>query len=304
MHVSAGGRADGLAKGSGANGPEAPAAMNRWPGPGGVRRLETALLVRAYSAGLFPMADTRESEDVFWVEPRRRGVLPLDRFHLSRSLAKVLKQERFSHSRDQAFEAVIAACAEAAPGREQSWINSTIRDAYCRLHAEGRAQSIETWDEAGRLVGGLYGVRLGGAFFGESMFSRATDASKAALAHLVARLKVGGFVLLDTQFLTTHLARFGGEEVKRARYLALLDAALAVRADWQALDRLTAVQPSGAGTGVAGVSAAGGAGAGAGAAAGAAGRGGLAEGRLAVAPADGARGPSGKVIVQLLSQTS
>jgi leucyl/phenylalanyl-tRNA--protein transferase len=279
--------------------------MNNWPGPGAGRRLETALLVRAYSAGLFPMADTRDSEDVFWVEPRRRGVLPLDRFHLPRSLAKVLKQERFRHSRDQAFEAVIAACAESAPGREQSWINATIRDAYCRLHAEGRAQSIETWDEAGRLVGGLYGVRLGGAFFGESMFSRATDASKAALAHLVARLKLGGFLLLDTQFLTSHLARFGGEEVKRARYLALLDAALPVRADWQALDRLTAAQAVGAGAGSGGGgSAAGGVGAGAGSAAGTAGRAGLDGGRLPVVPAEGALGPSGKLIVQLLSQTS
>ncbi|WP_448581415.1 leucyl/phenylalanyl-tRNA--protein transferase [Thermaurantiacus sp.] len=199
------------------------------------RRLETALLLRAYAAGLFPMADTRDSPDVFWVEPRRRGLIPLDRFHLSRSLARTLKRETFHHSADVAFERVIMACAEPAEGREQSWINHSIEDAYIRLHHEGHAHSIETWDADGELVGGLYGVRIGAAFFGESMFSRRTDASKAALAHLIARLRLGGFTLLDTQFWTPHLSRFGAIEVKRARYLSLLAESLARGADWTAL---------------------------------------------------------------------
>ena len=278
-------------------------SLTERPGAGGTQRLETALLIRAYSAGLFPMADTREAEDVFWVEPRRRGVLPIDGFHLPRSLAKVLKQERFLHSRDLAFGAVIRACAAEAPGREQSWINPTILDAYSRLHAEGHAHSIETWDPDGRLVGGLYGVRIGAAFFGESMFSRTTDASKAALAHLVARLRTGGFRLLDTQFLTAHLARFGGHEVRRGAYMAMLDKAIRQTADWNRIDRTD--QPSGrAGAAGFGASAGGAAGSGAGAGASEAGRAGdraLAE----VPPAlPAGLGPSGKRIVQLLSQTS
>ncbi|WP_448585476.1 leucyl/phenylalanyl-tRNA--protein transferase [Thermaurantiacus sp.] len=200
------------------------------------RRLDTALLLRAYAAGLFPMADTRDSPDVFWVEPRRRGILPLPSFHLSRSLARTLRRERFRHTRDQAFGQVISACAEAAPGREQSWINRSIEEAYVRLYREGHAHSIETWDAHGELVGGLYGVRIGAAFFGESMFSRETDASKAALAHLVARLRAGGFRLLDCQFWTPHLARFGAVEVRRSRYLSLLAEALPLAADWACFD--------------------------------------------------------------------
>jgi leucyl/phenylalanyl-tRNA--protein transferase len=271
------------------------------------QRLETALLLRAYSAGLFPMADAREADDVFWVEPRRRGVLPLDAFHLPRSLAKVLKQERFFHTHDLAFEAVIRACAAAAPGRDQSWINQTILDAYCRLHAEGHAHSLETWDMSGRLVGGLYGVRIGAAFFGESMFSRATDASKAALAHLVVRLRAGGFQLLDTQFLTAHLARFGGHEVKRAQYMGALDSALRQPADWTALDRLLGVAPQVAGSATGAATGAAGCVAGAGAGAG------VSDDRGADRADDGPflppallgrLGPSGKRIVQLLSQTS
>lgn len=207
------------------------------------RRLDTQLLLRAYGAGLFPMGDTREAEEIFWVEPRRRGILPLHSFHLSRSLARTLKQQRFVHTRDLAFEAVILSCAARGKGREESWINPTIVDAYHRLHEEGQAHSIETWDrETGKLVGGLYGVRLGAAFFGESMFSRATDASKAALAHLVARLRVGGFRLLDTQFLTDHLARFGGVEVRRGQYLDLLREARETTGDWFLLDRMAPVE--------------------------------------------------------------
>jgi len=256
----------------------------------GARRLETGLLLRAYSAGLFPMADMREAEDIFWVEPRRRGIIPLDGFHLSRSLARVLKQERFVHSRDLAFDAVIRSCAENVPGRQQSWINPTILDAYRRLHAEGHAHSIETWDAGGRLVGGLYGVRIGAAFFGESMFSRATDASKAALAHLAARLRHGGFRLLDTQFLTAHLASFGGLEVKRARYLGMLYEAIAKPADWAALDEGRLQPPSLVPfEGVTGVAA--------GTVAGA-------DPELPRLAPERAGGPSGKRIVQLLSQTS
>lgn len=270
-------------------------------------QLNTALLLRAYGAGLFPMADTREADDVFWVEPRRRGIMPLEQFHLPRSMAKVLKQERFIHSRDRAFEAVIAACADAAPGRQQTWINSTIRDAYVRLHEEGHAHSIEAWTRDGELAGGLYGVRLGGAFFGESMFSRATDASKAALAHLVVRLWVGGFRLLDTQFLTTHLERFGGTEVRRSHYVGLLNEAVQVQADWRRLDgyvggsAAAAGAGSGAGAG-AGASVAAGASKAAGGAAGRA-RFGLAAG-FPAPDSEGGFGPSGKLIVQLLSQIS
>lgn len=261
-----------------------------------LRELDPPLLLRAYAAGLFPMADTRDSPDIFWVEPRRRGILPIDGFHLPRSLARTLKRERYRHSVDAAFESVIEGCADAVPGREQTWINRTILAAYVRLHREGHAHSLETWDEHGRLVGGLYGVRLGAAFFGESMFSRATDASKVALAHLVARLRVGGFRLLDTQFLTAHLARFGGMEVKRSRYLALLSDALAHAGDWTAIDRLVARLPDYApGSGGAGA---------AGWESGAAGARRAGRAAAVPAPALGGGGLSGKRIVQLLSQTS
>jgi leucyl/phenylalanyl-tRNA--protein transferase len=183
------------------------------------------------------MADARDAPDVFWVEPRRRGVIPLDRFHLPRSLAKTLKSERFTHHIDQDFGAVIAACAQPAPGRTETWINRPIEDAYCRLAADGHAHSVEV-REGGALVGGLYGVRIGAAFFGESMFSRATDASKAALAHLVARLRVGGFQLLDTQFITPHLQQFGATEVRRELYLLSLGSAVRAGADFFALSRV------------------------------------------------------------------
>ena len=241
------------------------------------------------------MADTREAQDIFWVEPRRRGILPLDGFHMPSSMLKLLKQERFAHTCDTNFEGVIAACAEPAPGREQSWINPIIQDAYVQLHREGHAHSIETWTADGMLAGGLYGVRLGSAFFGESMFSRETGASKAALAHLVVRLRAGGFQLLDTQFLTPHLAGFGGTEVRRSQYVSLLKDALERSADWKALDVYVA--------GVGGASGASGAGdASDGGVAGLARRG-FADGLEAPAAAT-AFGPSGKLIVQLLSQTS
>jgi leucyl/phenylalanyl-tRNA--protein transferase len=190
-----------------------------------VATLDPDLLLRAYSVGVFPMASTREAADVFWVEPKKRGVLPLDRFHLSRSLAKTLRSDRYTVTVDQAFAQVVSRCAEPTADRPETWINPDIERAYAELHQRGYAHSVESWRDD-ELVGGLYGVRLGAAFFGESMFSRARDASKVALAHLVARLRVGGFRLLDCQFLTDHLASFGTIEVTRDSYVALLDEAL------------------------------------------------------------------------------
>ena len=207
------------------------------------RHLDPEMLLRAYALGAFPMSDNRDARDVFWVEPQQRGVLPLDAFHLSRSLARVLRAERFGITADRAFGRVMEECAAATPGRPETWINGQIIAAYRELHARGSAHSIECW-HSGELVGGLYGVKLGAAFFGESMFSRATDASKCALAALVARLRVGRFRLLDTQFLTHHLARFGAVEVPRARYKGLLAAALAASGDFAAFDWDAADRPA------------------------------------------------------------
>jgi leucyl/phenylalanyl-tRNA--protein transferase len=179
------------------------------------------MLLRGYAAGIFPMADSRDAGDIFWVEPRNRAIIPLDRFHLSRSLAKRVRSDRFLVTRDKAFHEVLLACAN----REETWINSVIERATLGLHSVGHAHSIECWHE-GELVGGLYGVKLGRAFFGESMFSRTTDASKVALAWLVARLKVGHFTLLDCQFMTPHLASLGAAAVSRDRYVGLLGSAL------------------------------------------------------------------------------
>ncbi|MBW8743367.1 MAG: leucyl/phenylalanyl-tRNA--protein transferase [Sphingomonas sp.] len=187
--------------------------------------LDPDLLLRAYSVGVFPMASTRDADDVFWVEPKKRGVLPLDGFHLSHSLAKTIRSDRYTVTVDKAFGDVVSHCAEATARRPDTWINPDIEAAYAELHRRGYAHSVEAWQDD-QLVGGLYGVRLGAAFFGESMFSRARDASKVALAHLVARLKVGGFKLLDCQFLTEHLASLGTIEVGRDAYVALLDSAL------------------------------------------------------------------------------
>jgi leucyl/phenylalanyl-tRNA---protein transferase len=191
--------------------------------------IDPDLLLRAYSVGVFPMADSRDAKDIFWVEPKKRGVLPLDGFHLSHSLRKTLRSNRFAVTADRAFDRVMRRCAEATTDRPETWINGQIEQAYNVLHRNGHAHSIEVWgadDVGGDLLGGLYGVSLGGAFFGESMFSRATDASKVALAHLVGRLRVGGFKLLDCQFITDHLASLGAIEIGRSDYRALLDAAL------------------------------------------------------------------------------
>ena len=183
-----------------------------------------AVLLKAYACGIFPMTDPR----LFWVDPNERGILPLDGFHCPRSLKKVIKRETFTVTVDTAFAAVVDGCAEPAPGRIETWINPTIRNLYLALFDEGYAHSVETWRD-GFLVGGLYGVSLGGAFFGESMFSRETDASKVALAFLWERMVRGGYRLLDTQFLTSHLARFGAIEISRDAYQTRL--AEAIEAD-------------------------------------------------------------------------
>lgn len=192
-----------------------------------MKAIDPDLLLRAYSIGVFPMADSRAADDVYWVEPKKRGILPLDRFRLSRSLAKVIRSDRFTVTADKAFAAVVAECAASTSDRPDTWINPTIEIAYADLHRRGHAHSIECWHD-GRLVGGLYGVKLGAAFFGESMFSRESNASKVALAHLVARLRVGHFRLLDCQFITDHLQSLGAIEVSRDDYVGLLDAAMGV----------------------------------------------------------------------------
>jgi leucyl/phenylalanyl-tRNA--protein transferase len=192
--------------------------------------LDPDLLLRAYSVGVFPMADSRRAPGVYWVEPKKRGILPLEAFRMSRSLAKTTRSERFVVTTDTAFAAVVAGCAEPTEARQDTWINPQIEHAYGELHRRGHAHSVEVWENSA-LVGGLYGVKLGRAFFGESMFSRRRDASKVAMAHLVARLRVGGFSLLDCQFITEHLASLGAIEIERETYVSLLDAALGVSAD-------------------------------------------------------------------------
>ncbi|MGH6720254.1 MAG: leucyl/phenylalanyl-tRNA--protein transferase [Alphaproteobacteria bacterium] len=189
------------------------------------RDLDPELVLRAYAVGVFPMAEHRGDRGVHWVEPDRRGIVPLDRFHVPRRLGRTVASGRFEVRIDSAFDQVIRACAEPAAGRTETWINDAIIDAYTALHGAGHVHSVEAWRD-GALVGGLYGVALGAAFFGESMFSRTRDASKVALVHLVERLRRGGFVLLDTQFMTEHLRQFGAIEVPRARYLELLADAL------------------------------------------------------------------------------
>lgn len=193
--------------------------------------LTPALLLRAYAEGIFPMAEQRGDPELFWVSPEMRGIIPLDGFHVPKRLARTVKSERFDMTADLAFADVMRACAEPTPDRPESWINDEILRLYTALHAAGHAHSIECWRE-GKLVGGLYGVKLGGAFFGESMFTRERDASKVALVHLVARLRRGGFSLLDTQFLTAHLARFGTIEIPRAQYHDLLARAISHDAEF------------------------------------------------------------------------
>ena len=190
--------------------------------------LTPEILLRAYAAGIFPMAESADDPELFWVDPKRRGIIPLDAFHVPRRLRRLVRQNVFAIRCDTAFEDVMRGCAEASDKRPNTWINDEILELYGGLFARGAAHSVECWHE-GELVGGLYGVSLGGAFFGESMFSRVTDASKVALVHLVARLRHGRYRLLDTQFLTPHLAQFGGIEITRARYHRLLAEALRYR---------------------------------------------------------------------------
>ena len=197
----------------------------------GTNRLTPEILLRAYAEGLFPMAERRSDPLLYWVSPEKRGILPLDAFHVPRRLARTVRAGPFTVTSDRAFADVMSACAAPAPGRPESWINDEILRLYTALHAGGHAHSIECWQD-GTLAGGLYGVRLGAAFFGESMFSRRRDASKVALVHLVAGLKRGGFTLLDTQFITAHLARFGAIEIARAQYLTMLNQALGREAVW------------------------------------------------------------------------
>ena len=187
------------------------------------------ILLRAYAAGIFPMAESADDPELFWVDPTKRGILPLDRFHVPRRLQRVLRRDVFAVRVDTAFAAVMRRCAAASERRPCTWINDEIVRLYTALAERGAAHSVECWQE-GELVGGLYGVSLGAAFFGESMYSRVTDASKVALVHLVARLRLGGYQLLDTQFLTPHLARFGVIEISRARYHRRLAEALRYRA--------------------------------------------------------------------------
>jgi leucyl/phenylalanyl-tRNA--protein transferase len=243
-------------------------------------RLDPRLLLHGYASGIFPMADSRDAHELFWVEPRTRAVIPLDRFHLSRSLRRTIRLGRFAVTRDRAFGEVIAACA----AREETWINAELEHAMIALHGSGHAHSIEVWHDKD-LVGGLYGVKLGRAFFGESMFSRMTDASKVALAWLVARLRVGNFTLLDCQFMTEHLASLGAVTIPRETYVALLSAALgggaagtveAAGAVVEALSNAPAAPPDF----------------------------GALDRLLEVTGAAGAGGPAGYVISQLLGQTS
>src|SRR5215207_8054160 len=192
------------------------------------------VLLKAYACGIFPMAESADDPALYWIEPERRGVIPLDSFHVPARLARTVRADPFSIVCNRAFDAVIVGCAESQPGRQRTWINTRIHNLYRGLYQLGHCHSVEAYDGE-TLVGGLYGVTLGGAFFGESMFHRARDSSKVALVHLVARLKAGGYRLLDTQFVTDHLKTFGAVAVSRRQYHKLLEAALAIHADFAAL---------------------------------------------------------------------
>jgi leucyl/phenylalanyl-tRNA---protein transferase len=194
------------------------------------------LIVRAYRAGIFPMSESADTTDVFWVSPEQRGIIPLDGLIVSTSLRKAIRKSSFTVRVDTDFDGIIEGCATVGEDRDETWINVTIRAVYGELFRRGIAHTVEVWDGA-ELVGGLYGLAIGGAFFGESMFHRATNASKIALVHLVDRLNAGGFTLLDTQFVTDHLESLGGVEIPRADYDEMLAAALQREGDWGAWDR-------------------------------------------------------------------
>ena len=188
------------------------------------------LLIKSYALGVFPMAEHREDARIFFVDPPMRGVIPLRPPRLSRGLKRLLRQDPFPTTINQDFAGVIAACREATPRRQDTWINAPIEDLFCTLHRLGFAHSVEVWDDSGQLIGGIYGMALGGAFFGESMFSRVSNASKCALLHMMARVLCGGFVLFDTQFLNPHLVQFGGAEISRAEFQTRLKTALETKA--------------------------------------------------------------------------
>lgn len=198
--------------------------------------LSTDDLLKAYTLGYFPMSEARDDPDVFWVLPEYRGVLRLEDFHLPRSLKKAVRRDTVEIRVDTAFRQTMLGCAAPATGRQETWINDRILETYCALHAQGHAHSVEAWQD-GEMVGGLYGVSIRGAFFGESMFSRVTDASKIALVHLVGRMKAGGYRLLDTQFHTDHLGQFGVTEIPKAGYQMLLEEALQPEGNFFALPR-------------------------------------------------------------------
>lgn len=203
----------------------------------GVNEITPELLLRAYANGIFPMAQGAESDEIFWVDPERRGIFPLEDFHISRSMRRIIRKQPFQITTDRDFTGVVTGCAD----HDETWINAEIFSLYTQLFEMGHAHSLEVWDGS-ELVGGVYGLVLGGAFFGESMFSRRTNASKIALAYLVSRLRFGGFTLFDTQFLTEHLASLGAVEISHAKYHRFLGKALKVRADFNA--QLAQVQPS------------------------------------------------------------
>jgi leucyl/phenylalanyl-tRNA--protein transferase len=261
-------------------------------------------LLDCYARGVFPMADAREDARVFLIDPEKRGVLPLRGFHVARRLARTVRAEPFEVRIDSAFHDVILECAASGPGRTQTWINRPIERLYVQLHRLGRAHSVECWQD-GQLVGGLYGVSLQGAFFGESMFSRRRDASKVALVHLVGRLIAGGYRLLDAQFMTEHLRQFGAQEIARADYHRRLQAALEIEADFYA-----GAGAAGLGAGSAALGA-GSAALGAGVAAGGGTVGGVAGGRSSLGGSAGlgagrgaAAGISGADCLQLIAQAS
>jgi leucyl/phenylalanyl-tRNA--protein transferase len=199
-----------------------------------ILELTPQVLLKAYACGIFPMAESADDPGLFWIEPEARGIIPLNRFHVPRRLVKTVRSGAFEIRIDHDFEAVIAGCAGRAPGRNKTWINARIRRLYTELFELGHCHTVEAWQE-GKLVGGLYGVRLGAAFFGESMFTEVRDASKVALVYLVARLKAGGFRLLDTQFTTDHLRQFGATDVDRRQYHLLLERAIEADADFYRL---------------------------------------------------------------------
>lgn len=254
------------------------------------------VLLKAYACGIFPMAESAEDNALYWIEPERRGILPLDRVHVPKSLARTIRRGGFEVRIDNDFEGVIEGCAAPRAGRRSTWINGRIRSLYRDLFALGHCHTVEVWQD-GELMGGLYGVHLGRAFFGESMFSKMRDASKIALVYLVARLKYGGFILLDTQFVTGHLSRFGAIEVSRQEFQRLLEDALGTSQG--SVPSSGCAAPAGGASGWGGAAASGGgSGAGAGSAGGGAGVGSAGVFAALSAGLD----PSG--ILQLVSQTS